>query len=142
MAEIDSQILVRILKILERSVRAGEDLDPFGHVVSRRVVANEASSETASPTKKKTTKKKPESGATEGGRSKSPQAPTERGTPMDIDTRDFDLTEDDLNKLETVLEKAKDSILAANCCLALLTSDRLPKQVRRHVLYLSHCRMI
>ena len=58
---------------------------------------------------------------------------------MDIDTRDFDLTEDDLNKLETVLEKAKDSILAANCCLALLTSDRLPKQVRR-VLYLSHNR--
>ena len=35
----------------------------------------------------------------------------------------------DLVKLSTTLTIARDSVLAADCCIALLASDRLPKQV-------------
>lgn len=138
MTEIESQTLVRILKVLERSVRAGEDLDPFSHLVSRKVAPSEAINQNASPSKAKAKalKKKLDVASGEGSRSKSPQALEDRSTPMDVDDGDFELTTDDMDKFETILEKAKDSILAANCCLALLTSDRLPKQVCLSLLYL------
>jgi cohesin loading factor subunit SCC2 len=53
------------------------------------------------------------------------------GTNIAADAEAFsqDLTEMDYDKLTRVLELARDSILAADCCIALLGSDRLTKQV-------------
>ncbi len=119
MADIDVATLSRILKMLERSVRAGEDLDPFPAGVG-------ASSQ--KPTKGKKSSKKAQ---VDGGRSKS-QSPGEPadGDAMEVDEVDqHSITEQDIEGLTRTLELARDSILAADCCVALLGSDRLPKQV-------------
>ncbi|RDX49866.1 hypothetical protein OH76DRAFT_1556053 [Lentinus brumalis] len=119
MADIDVATLSRILKMLERSVRAGEDLDPFPAGVG-------ASSQ--KPTKgKKSTKK----AQVDGSRSKS-QSPGEPadGDAMEVDEADqHSITDQDIEGLTRTLELARDSILAADCCVALLGSDRLPKQL-------------
>lgn len=119
MADIDVATLSRILKMLERSVRAGEDLDPFPAGVS-------SSSQKASKGKKSAKKAQAE------GRSKS-QSPGEaaEGDAMEVDesSAEQQITEQDIEGLTRTLELARDSILAADCCVALLGSDRLPKQV-------------
>ncbi|KAH9961425.1 hypothetical protein BGW80DRAFT_1438760 [Lactifluus volemus] len=99
-ADVEATTLSRILKMLERSVRAGEDLDPFK---ADRVPEVRNS---VSPSKKNKASKK----ACRRGRT-SP------------------VTDADLDTLAHALELARDSILAADCCIALLGADRLPKQV-------------
>ncbi|KAI9064653.1 hypothetical protein FKP32DRAFT_1625471 [Trametes sanguinea] len=123
MADIDTTTLTRILKMLERSVRAGEELDPF------------KSSGAAASISKGTKGKKPASGkkaSAEGRRSKS-QSPTGQGEDesMDVDEPAMEqtVTEQDIDALTRTLEVARDSVLAADCCIALLGSDRLPKQL-------------
>lgn len=48
---------------------------------------------------------------------------------VDTPTSSKELDEMDYEKLTRDLEIARDSILAADCCIALLGSDRLTKQV-------------
>ncbi|KAG6812718.1 radiation sensitive protein rad9 [Tricholoma furcatifolium] len=125
MNEVDTQVLSRLLKMLERNVRAGEDVDPFRYVAPVRA-------STASPTKK--SPKKPARGKKPDRRSKSrtPAGSDVEGN-NDRDDADFskvdELTEADFDKLSKVLEVARDSIIAADCCIALLASDRLTKQL-------------
>ena len=132
MTEIETQMLSRLLKMLERSVKAGEDLDPFA---TASFVAQPSGREgTASPRKKKASGKKAER------RSKS-QTPREDGEDASMAyeieegsqgrrERDYEMQETDHGHLTKTLEVARDSVLAADCCIALLASDRLPKQVR------------
>ncbi|TDL22099.1 hypothetical protein BD410DRAFT_770589 [Rickenella mellea] len=114
MAEVETNVLSRILKMLGRSVQAGENLEPFGYA------------------KKKPTKSKK---GGEDGRSKSPQGDTgendtvEPEDKMDVEPEPAELTPEDISKLGIVLEIARDSIIAADCCIALLSSDRLTKQL-------------
>ncbi|RPD54662.1 hypothetical protein L226DRAFT_613702 [Lentinus tigrinus ALCF2SS1-7] len=120
MADVDVATLSRILKMLERSVRAGEDLDPFPAGVG-------ATSQKAAKGKKSAKK------AQADGRSKSqsPGAPAD-GDAMQVDQASAEqqaITEQDIEGLTRTLELARDSILAADCCVALLGSDRLPKQL-------------
>ncbi len=123
MAEIDTPTLSRILKMLERSVRAGEDLDPFrGLAIPQK----------AAKAKKAANGKKAQA---DSSRSKS-QSPGEavEDEPMQLDEPSGEtqpITEQDIEGLTRTLELARDSILAADCCIALLASDRLPKQVRQ-----------
>lgn len=131
MAEVEINVLSRILKLLERSVKAGEDLEPFGGSMKRS--ASEGGATGGSPSKAskaKGTKKKADGDAK---RSKSPAGDGDRAeedSRMSVDdSANVELTEEDFTKLELVLEVARDSILAADCCIALLTSDRLTKQV-------------
>ncbi|KAI0317644.1 hypothetical protein OF83DRAFT_1120276 [Amylostereum chailletii] len=125
-ADLEIPTLARILKILERSVRAGEDLDPF---LSDRPA--EPRGVTVSPSKKKSAKARKALGERRS-KSKTPGVEGEgagagrEGTPMDVDPQ-VDMS--DLDKLSRLLDIARDSILAADCCIALLGSDRLPKQV-------------
>ncbi|KAI0770449.1 hypothetical protein C8Q74DRAFT_1202231 [Fomes fomentarius] len=121
MAEIETPTLSRILKMLERSVRAGEDLDPFrGLAIPQK----------AAKAKKAANGKKAQA---DSSRSKS-QSPGEavEDEPMQLDEPSGDtqpITEQDIEGLTRTLELARDSILAADCCIALLASDRLPKQL-------------
>jgi len=122
MAEVDTATLSRILKILEQSVRAGEDLDPFLGVREKR----------RSEGMKKGSKRLPSD--SEGIRkSQSPNGDEEstenRPKVFDEDRAIIALTEADLGHLTKALDVARDSILAADCCIALLGSDRLTKQV-------------
>jgi len=131
--DVDMQQLSRLLKILERSVKAGEDLDPFPHVPA----SNLLSSSKASP-KKPSTKK---SGKTKKNDRRSRSVTPKEGEHAGVndDAMDEDrpaLTDADFDKLLTLLDSARDSILAADCCIALLGSDRLPKQVCIYLLFL------
>ncbi|KAI5117240.1 hypothetical protein M0805_001558 [Coniferiporia weirii] len=134
MADVEVQILSRALKLLERSVRAGEDLDPFGFLVAKR---GDSSNQEAPPTspskagKSKASKKKQDIIDSKSKRPKVPSESTrsEGSCHVDPDMDVPDITNDDLIRLKRVLETARDSILAADCCIALLTSDRLAKQL-------------
>lgn len=120
-ADVETAILSRILKILERSVRAGEDLDPFK---ADKPLETRAS---ASPSKKTKVSKKPTAdqqlqSQTLVGDEPQADASTDLAEPPSVTNADLDI-------LAHSLELARDSILAADCCIALLGADRLPKQV-------------
>ncbi|KAK2465765.1 hypothetical protein APHAL10511_002309 [Amanita phalloides] len=127
MTEIGIQVLSRLLKMLQRSVKAGEDLDPFATTTYYgNVAAREA---TASPRKKKAGTRKAER------RSKS-QTPREDedttmadGNENEKRERNHEAQAVDYEHLTKTLDVARDSVLAADCCIALLASDRLPKQL-------------
>lgn len=108
-ADIELQTLTRIMKILERSIRQGELVDPFGSSTKE-----EKSSEALD--EEKTSK-----GLTNNSQDIALQKDS---TEMSVE-----VLEQLLNRLETQLEIARDSVAAADCCIALLASDRLPKQV-------------
>lgn len=129
MADIDTSTLSRILKMLERSIRAGDDLDPFPPLAGGGV-----SSQKVTKGKKTANGKKAQA---DSGRSKS-QSPggTADGDPMDVDEAQAEpqvVTEQDIENLTRTFELARDSVLAADGCIALLASDRLPKQVGRYI---------
>lgn len=126
-ADIEISTLSRILKMLERSVRLGEDLDPFR---SSEVEAPRGVS--MSPSKRKNAKAKKALSQTER-RSKS-HTPAgdedeQEESMKEADPPAHEITEADLDSLARALDVARDSILAADCCIALLGSDRLTKQV-------------
>ena len=118
LADVDSALLARILRLLERSVKAGEDVDPFATATSQATAAPK------SPSKKAKSKK------TEERRSKSKTPHADDGADGDEEASSPDATFADIQAMLRGLEIAKDSIHAADCCLALLSSDRLNKQVR------------
>jgi cohesin loading factor subunit SCC2 len=117
-AEIDAFTLSRLLKILHRSVRLGEDLDPF--VNAHEKVATPRKSIGHNVSQNKADKLEEHHGQhnytmLEGPSEASPQI--------------TGLPDTDLDHLITMLDVARDSILAADCCIALLGSDRLTKEV-------------
>ncbi|KAG6919647.1 hypothetical protein DXG01_003511 [Tephrocybe rancida] len=125
MNEVDTQVLSRLLKILERNVRAGEDIDPFRYSPPAR-------QPTASPSKKSPKKASRGKKAERRSKSKTPggsEAEDEREEYAGAGDAMADLTDSDFERLAKVLEVARDSIVAADCCIALLASDRLTKQL-------------
>ncbi|CAL1713404.1 unnamed protein product [Somion occarium] len=121
-ADIETNVLSRILRILERSVRVGEDLDPFQ---TDRIIATPAESSTPSKSKGKRKADRPRS------KSKTPK-PGEADGDGDANMNDDSIPEGpaiDINLISNTLEIARESILAADCCIALLSSDRLNKQL-------------
>jgi cohesin loading factor subunit SCC2 len=121
---MDIQQLSRIIKILERSILLGEDIDPFSGPVVKTHSATDGQGDDSgkSPAKGK-----------KGSRAKSPEGRKSRSksrTPGDTEVNDEESTDIDPNKIEHGLWVAKESILAADACFALLTADHLPKQVR------------
>ncbi|KIL61369.1 hypothetical protein M378DRAFT_26115 [Amanita muscaria Koide BX008] len=132
MTEIETQVLSRLMKTLERSVKAGEDLDPFCTGSYHGNLGTSSGREgTASPKKKK----KAPSKKTE--RTAKSQEDAEDTVVADVNEeeqqsqreRSQELQEVDYEQLTKMLELARDSVLAADCCIALLGSDRLPKQL-------------
>lgn len=122
LAEATIQSLSRILKLLERTVRTGENLDPFAY-----------SGHTAQASPRKVSPKKPKARKTDQrSKSKTPVGgeQEEKVDAVHVDNPpNCSPTESDFENLSMQLEAAKDSVLAAECCITLLGSDRLPKQL-------------
>lgn len=121
-ADVEPTILSRILKILERSVRTGEDLDPFKPDKPPDTRASASPSKKSKVSKKPITDQQLQSQTLTGGDEPKADASTDPTEPPSV-------TNADLDNLAHSLELARDSILAADCCIALLGADRLPKQV-------------
>jgi cohesin loading factor subunit SCC2 len=118
LGDVDTAVLLRMLKTLERSVKAGEDLDPFAGPAP-----GSAGSVPVSP--KKASKK-----AKGKRRSKSQSGDEGEEEEIKVDVPEtVVITDLDHAKLARALETARDSIFAAECCLALLGAGRLTKQV-------------
>lgn len=125
-SDIETQTLARILKILERSVDEGELIDPFGSSRSD----GSGTSATAINSDKQDIEKEVQSTLADEkmiNRNAS-RAPSDHNE-ANLSDLATDAAEDNATKLEPSLEIARDSIVAADCCIALLTSDRLAKQV-------------
>jgi cohesin loading factor subunit SCC2 len=126
MADVDTQILSRLLKLLDRSVRAGEDIDPFLYHATHHVPSSTKSSPRKPVAKKNTKTKKSDTRS----KSQTPKDGDEMDTGMQVEEQGApDLVHADFDKLSRLLDVARDSIVAADCCIALLGSDRLTKQV-------------
>ncbi|KAG9101090.1 Sister chromatid cohesion protein 2 [Ceratobasidium sp. 370] len=109
LSEVDTGNLTRILKMLGRSVAKGEDLDPFGSLLGGAGAGN--------ATKAKIKAKKKGKGAAE--------EEVEEEEPKE----EVELGEDDFLKLASVLETAKEAVVAAGCVFAILSAEKLPKQL-------------
>lgn len=140
MSEVDIVTLSRLLKLLERSVHMGEDLDPFGALVYKKTLDPvETTSTQSSPVKinkGKTSKKGSQGNEQTNRRSKSPVHThnIDRDGPSENIVNE--VSEEELFKLKKGLDVARNCILAADCCLALLTSDKLAKQVNPFMFFL------
>ena len=102
----------------DMSVRTGHDIDPF-----ETASAQPTDSIYGSPRKK----------VKDGHfRDETPKSSDDQTVgPSDTVSDLGDQSGVDVSALERSLDAARDSILAANCCILLLSSDRLPKQVRK-----------
>jgi len=124
LAEVESGLLSRMLKLLERSVQAGEYVDPF--VGPPAGTGHDFGAVSMSPTKAKKSPVK-----SKKGKGKSPagadDADEDMGTSADGKQ---EITQADYEKLDRALDTAREAIIAADCCVALLAADKLPKQVR------------
>lgn len=119
MSDLEVPKISRLLKILERSMQTGEDVDPF-----------KLPSESQSSTKRSVTKR---SGKGSKKVKVSEPDPSEDDNPVaDPEPDDSQESSANLKGLLKCLDIAKESVLAAECCISILSSDRLPKQVRTH----------
>jgi cohesin loading factor subunit SCC2 len=130
LGDIDSGILARLLKIMERSIKAGEALDPL-----RAAVHVPRADKNASPRKPKKSSRAQkvvhqDRDATCSASLSVPDEDT-REHEVELDSTDVreELTEADFHDLSKQLEIARDSILAVECCVALLSGEGLTKQV-------------
>lgn len=112
LGDIGTPILSRLMKILERSIKAGEDLDPLR-------TSTHLAPAPPSPSKLKKGQKVSGEGT----------AVQEEDSSAVHDSNPQQLTESDVRELAVQLEVSRDSILAAECCMALLSGESLTKQV-------------
>ncbi|KAG8703668.1 Sister chromatid cohesion protein 2, partial [Ceratobasidium sp. 394] len=109
LSEVDTSNLVRILRILGRSVAKGEDLDPFGSLLGGAGASNTAKAKVKGKKKGK--------------------GPTEEEVEGEEPKEEVELSEDDFLKLASALETAKEAVVAADCVFAILSAEKLPKQL-------------
>ena len=125
MTDMDTQILSRLLKLLDRSVRVGEDIQPFFYHATHNAPSSTKSSPRKPVAKKNVKPKKSDARS----KSQTPKDEDEMDTGMQVEEQSApDLGDADFDKLSRLLDVARDSIVAADCCIALLGSDRLAKQ--------------
>ncbi|EGN98100.1 hypothetical protein SERLA73DRAFT_109431 [Serpula lacrymans var. lacrymans S7.3] len=131
LANVDSGVISRLLKILDRSVVAGENVEPFSTIP-------QAGAKNDSPRKgrkilktRKTLTGVEEKISTSGSGDISQESTMVEEAAMAVEDSSTSsvLTNVDLEQLSKHLDVARDSVLAADCCIALLGSDRLIKQL-------------
>ncbi|TCD62425.1 Sister chromatid cohesion protein 2 [Steccherinum ochraceum] len=113
-SQLEIPTLSRILRILDRSVKAGEDVDPFRTSLG----TVEGNGSLGSPVK-----------ARKSGSKQQKARPGDGDVEMEISPEPSDTSPIDYDGLTKALDVARDSVLAADCCIAILSSDRLPKQL-------------
>ncbi|ELU38190.1 proline-rich protein Rad9 [Rhizoctonia solani AG-1 IA] len=116
LSDVDSTNLTRILKLLGRSIVKGEDMDPFNSSIGTTAPG--------SAVKPKAKGKKKAKGS------------AEEDTEIEECKEDVELTEGDFERLGRALEVAKEAVIAADCVLAFLSTEKLPKQVRTMLSYI------
>ncbi|KAF8755190.1 Sister chromatid cohesion C-terminus [Rhizoctonia solani] len=109
LSDVDSTNLTRILKLLGRSIVKGEDMDPFNSSIGTTAPG--------SAVKPKAKGKKKAKGS------------AEEDTEIEECKEDVELTEGDFERLGRALEVAKEAVIAADCVLAFLSTEKLPKQL-------------
>ncbi len=130
LATLAAADLTRLLAILERTVRVGEDVDPFPSQ-SQRAPASEPVSPTKSKKARKADRqdqspsKTPEPSVTPDRAHEEPNG-DEASTPSN---RNGPASEEELDKLNATFAVLDRAVLAAECSLAILTGDVLPKQI-------------
>lgn len=116
--QVETVSLSRVTKILERSVKLGEDVDPFAWT---HVATSSRKTASLSPKKQARTRKRSKSKTpVEGEENAQDGLVVEKQEPTSID----------FERVALQVEHARDAVLAAECCMTLLGSDRLPKEVR------------
>ncbi|KAG1743247.1 uncharacterized protein EDB91DRAFT_1126495 [Suillus paluster] len=128
LGDIDNAILARLLKILERSIKAGEALDPLH--ASTHVPHADKNTSPRKPKKSPRAQKVAHQDRNFTG-STSLNVPEEDTRELESESTDVpqELTESHLHDLSRQLEVARDSILAVECCVALLSGEGLTKQL-------------
>lgn len=128
LGDIDNTILARLLKILERSIKAGEALDPLR--ASAHVSHANKNTSPRKPKKSPKAQRVAHQDRDATG-SASLNVPEEDTHESGVDSADMlqELTEAHLHDLSKQLEVARDSILAVECCVALLSGEGLTKQL-------------
>lgn len=111
LTEVDPTNMARILKILGRSVAKGEDIDPFNSSIG-------SAGPGAALKAKSKGKKKGKGNA-------------EEEMEVEETKEEVELSEEDFEKLSGILEVGKEAVAAADCVLALLSAEKLPKQVSK-----------
>ena len=132
LATIDAHMLGRLLKLLQRSVKAGEDLNVFvGPMVPRGDVTGSGGGKAKGvPAKKSKKAKGKEQNQNQNQNQNQERERSRSKTPMIIDEEESEsATSVDWDKLEFVLHIALESVLAADGCIALLGVEDLSKQV-------------
>ncbi|KAJ7060846.1 hypothetical protein C8F01DRAFT_1290814, partial [Mycena amicta] len=117
LGDVGTPTLSRLLKLLERSVKAGEDIDPFSGPPA--LPPGSAQSSPKKPAKR--TKGKRRSKSVSGDEAEPETTP--------VDNALAGLTDEAKAKLSRVLELARDSMLATECCLMLSSAGRVTKQL-------------
>ncbi|KAG2340137.1 hypothetical protein BDR05DRAFT_553803 [Suillus weaverae] len=128
LGDIDNTILARLLKILERSIKAGEALDPLR--ASAHVPHVDKNASPRKPKKSPRVQRVVHQDRDATG-SASLNVPEEYTHELEVDNADMpqELTEAHLLDLSKQLEVARDSMLAVECCVALLSGEGLTKQL-------------
>ncbi|CDS02114.1 hypothetical protein [Sporisorium scitamineum] len=130
LSTIPAEDVIRLLTILERTARVGENIDPFPSQASRGMV-----SEPASPTKPKKGRKAEHRSKSASKTPDPAQTPDRQGvnTPRDRDDvengEEAASTNEELEKLHATFVVMDRAVLATECSLGMLTGDVLPKQV-------------
>jgi cohesin loading factor subunit SCC2 len=128
LASVDAHLLGRLLRLLQRSVKAGEDLRVFvGPTVPKGDVASAGGGKVKGTPAKKGKKAK---GKEQNQDQNQERERSRSKTPMVIDEEESEsVAPVDWDKLGFILRIAMESVLAADGCIALLGSDNLSKQV-------------
>src|ERR1700754_1759907 len=104
MNQEDTVMLSRLLKILERSIKAVDESD-VSQLFPRQVAKEHGTEVTSSPTKQKKV--------------------------ASLETEQFLLSADKVDTLKHTFNVVAESLNAVEAVIALLASDQLPKQVRK-----------
>ncbi|KAG9034044.1 Sister chromatid cohesion protein 2 [Tulasnella sp. JGI-2019a] len=133
LSDIEVGTFSRVLKLLARSVKLGEDLDPFTGPPPTLASTEEEKlgkgKQKAVPKKKTKPVKRARSGSRAADNDLNELKEDGDLKAADAASSKMGASIDDLEKLESQLQMAKESILAVDACLSLLSADKLPKQL-------------
>jgi cohesin loading factor subunit SCC2 len=128
---VEVHILSRILKILERAVVRAEDSDPFAGPITKLKGASTGATMGNESGKSPAKGKKARKGKSPEGRRSKSRTPVDgdggNGHNIEMDEGDEEV---DWHKVEKDLNISREAILSTDACVAILSADRLPKQVR------------
>ncbi|EJU03190.1 ARM repeat-containing protein [Dacryopinax primogenitus] len=135
LSQVDSAPLGRILRILDRNVKAAIDLEPFPASLAPKSTKNTPKKARKSGVVDRRSMSRAASDAISLGLDGEPEE--DMDTPVDDESleeepqegKEEQLADMSVEKCTHLLEIVSLGVMAADCCLALLTADALPKKL-------------